>query len=138
MRAHGRPLQGRWDGAGPPPVSTVPPFRAAPLLETHHPFHIKMNPAIYLGPRCNHDLGVLLRMLLQYRPDGSATLHPAIAPPVPLRPDCPTTPHSSVTLPDAEIDAMTDALLEDLDASEYYCSTYATKEQPHVEGCCKR
>ena len=46
------------------PMSAVPPFHGSPALETTHPFHFKMCPAMLLGPKCNHDLGVLLRMAL--------------------------------------------------------------------------
>ena len=54
VRAHGLPLQPRWDGGSDtPPVSMNPPFRGHAALEVSHPFHIKMNPAIYLGPRCS-------------------------------------------------------------------------------------
>ena len=65
VRAHGLPLQTRWNGTDEPPVSMVPPFRGSALLQQEHPFHAKMNPGITLGPRCNHDLGVLLRFLTQ-------------------------------------------------------------------------
>ena len=62
VRRHGLPLQQRWDGAGCPPILTSPPFRSSPALEVNHPFHFKMTPAMLLGPRCNHDLGLLLRL----------------------------------------------------------------------------
>ena len=63
VRAHGLPLQSRWNGTGEPPVGMVPPSRGSALLQQEHPFHTKMTPGITLGPRCNHDLGVLLRFL---------------------------------------------------------------------------
>ena len=59
---HGLELANRWSGTGPPPLQKAPPFRGAPALEVTHPFHIKMTPAMTLGPKCNHDLGVLLRL----------------------------------------------------------------------------
>ena len=34
----------------------------------------------------------------------------------------------------AELESMVDSLLEELENSEFYCSIYASKEQPHVEG----
>ena len=62
-RAHGRPLQARWDGAGWPPVFAQPPHDGTPALERTHPFHGKMTPGILLGPRCNHDLDVGVSLL---------------------------------------------------------------------------
>ena len=143
------PLHQRWRGGADPPVCAAPPFRGAPALETTHPFHIKMNPAIFLGPRCNHDLGVLLRFLVRKVPEITARVCPDAVPEVaslnsggsdqtasaPIRPSSTrphNDPHSHFT--DIDIDNMIDSLLEDLENSEFYCSTYATKEQPHVEG----
>lgn len=60
-RVHGRELVARWNGEGLPPVHSVPPFPGLPALEQTHPFHFKMTPGVMLGPRCNHDLGVILR-----------------------------------------------------------------------------
>ena len=62
QRAHGLQLQPRWNGTGEPPVHQSPPFAGAPALETTHPFHFKMSPGVLLGPKCNHGLGVLLRL----------------------------------------------------------------------------
>ena len=61
-RAHGLELTPRWNGTGNPPLCASPPFVGAPALETTHPFHFKMCPSMLLGPMCNHDLGVLLRL----------------------------------------------------------------------------
>jgi hypothetical protein len=61
-RAHGLVLQKRWNGLGQPPVHDALPLRGLPVLETNHPFHNKLTPGVYLGPRCNHDLGILLRL----------------------------------------------------------------------------
>ena len=33
-----------------------------PLLEITYPFFFKLTPGIMLGPRCNHDLGIFLRL----------------------------------------------------------------------------
>ena len=82
VRAHGMPLHQRWRGGADPPVCAAPPFRGAPALETTHPFHIKMNPAICLGPRCNHDLGVLLRFLVRKVPEITARVCPDAVPEV--------------------------------------------------------
>lgn len=40
-----------------------PRFIGAPALETNHPFHFKLLPSMLSGPKCNHDLGVPLRLL---------------------------------------------------------------------------
>ena len=61
-RQHGMPLLPRWNGTRDPPVHAAPPQYGLPAFEVNHPFYIKMCPAIYLGPGCNHDLGVLLRL----------------------------------------------------------------------------
>ena len=69
--------------------------------EVVQPFHFKMTPGIMLGPRCNHDLGILLRL----PPHGLSSKEDAIA---------------------AMVDVMGD--------QEFYCSSYASKQQPHMEG----
>ena len=61
-RSHGLALQKRWDGIGSPPLLSAPPFAGLPALEINHPFHFKLSPAVLLGCRANHDLGVLLRL----------------------------------------------------------------------------
>ena len=60
-RRHGLLLQERWSGEGAPPVQTVPPCKGSAALQVTTPFPIKLTPSVFLGPRCNHDLGVLLR-----------------------------------------------------------------------------
>ena len=77
QRSHGLPLQPRWNGTGAPPVSKHPPLTGAPALETTHPFHFKMTPSALLGPACNHDLGVLLRIGAAH--DGTCTQKEASA-----------------------------------------------------------
>ena len=99
-RSHGFSLQTRWNGTGAPPVHQNQPLRGCPALETTHPFHFKMTPAIMLGPSCNHDLGVLLRF-----PSAAGSADEACS---------------------AMLDAMGD--------HEYYCASYSSKDQPHVEG----
>ena len=154
VRAHGLQLQQRWDGMGRLPVYAVPPFRGAPMLEISHPFHIKMTPGIFLGPRCNHDLGVLLRFPAAANTGTERSLQTAVSvsskseAPVPLWPgiDDPSkihTPPQAASMdvppptgeapPDDEQD-LVDRLLDDLANSEFYCSVYASKEQPHMEG----
>jgi len=61
-RMHGLQLHRRWNGTGLPPVCTNPPHIGLPAIETNHPFHFKMTPAMLMGPQCNHDLGILLRI----------------------------------------------------------------------------
>ena len=115
-RCHGLLLQSRWDGVGMPPVSTVPPSRGTPSLEVNHPFHFKMTPSMLLGPRCNHDLGVLLRL-------------PIVA--------TETTLKSTSTGNQGAMCGWEDAVSEMLDTMidhEFYCASYASKEQPHIEG----
>jgi hypothetical protein len=61
-RSHGKALRARWSGKGVPPLHTLPPHRGNAQLERTHPFHFKMSPGVLLGPRCNHDLGVLVKL----------------------------------------------------------------------------
>ena len=61
-RAHGLILQPRWDGQGLPPVQQSPPNPGTVLLELNFPFFFKLTSGVMLGPRCNHDLGILLRL----------------------------------------------------------------------------
>ena len=70
---HGIELRSRWSGNGAPPLCTSPPFKGLPALEITHPFHFKMSPAILLGPKCNHDIGVLLRLPVDISNTPSAT-----------------------------------------------------------------
>ena len=61
-RMHGHLLQESWNGDGLPPVQACPPNPGMPLQEITHPFFFKLTPGIMLGPRCNHDLGIFLRL----------------------------------------------------------------------------
>ena len=54
-RAHG-------GGVGVPPIHAKPPYRGALQLERTHSFAFKMSAAVLLGPRCNHDLGVVAKL----------------------------------------------------------------------------
>lgn len=106
-RSHGVALQSRWNGIGDPPLQKNPPHIGAAALETTHPFHFKMTPSMLLGPACNHDLGVLLRM--------------------------PSSITKSETS-EIDIDAAMNSMLDVMGDHEYYCATYSSKDQPHVEG----
>ena len=72
-----------------------------------------MTPAILLGPACNHDLGILLRL-------GKI--------------------RQSSTEPTSGDDVNSDhgqaisAMLESMGDHEFYCATFSSKDQPHVEG----
>ena len=115
-RSHGLPLQPRWNGEGPPPICSDAPRKGLPALEVNHPFHFKMTPSMLLGPRCNHDLGVLLRL-------------PVLPPSLfddENHVDTKTMEQSCNEASEAMIDAMID--------HEFYCSNYASKDQPHIEG----
>ena len=112
-RTHGLALQPRWDGQGFPPVHVAPPQSGVAALEVNHPFHFKLTPSMFLAPRCNHDLGVLLRIpeavLEAGEDDNSADTRGALAQAVRSQ-------------------------LETIIDHEFYCAAYATKEQPHIEG----
>ena len=105
---HGLQLQERWNGSGDAPIHRAPPLTGLPALEMTHPFHFKMSPAMLLGPVCNHDLGILLRLCnpRSFHGDGDVT----------------------------EAIAAIAAMLEDIGDHEHYCASYSSKEQPHVEG----
>ena len=107
-RMHGLRLQSRWNGTGAPPISTAPPHLGLPSLETTHPFHFKLTPSMLLGPQCNHDLGVLLRICSIAKGDGALT-------------------------PD-QLEGLRNNLFEAIGDHEHYCAAYSSKEQPHVEG----
>ena len=107
-RAHGLQLQPRWDGSGRPPVHAAPPFLGSPALEVNHPFHFKLSPSMSLGPRCNHDLGVLLRL-------------PILPPSLELPEHC-------------DVESLIASTMDTIVDHEFYCTNYATKDEPHIEG----
>ena len=63
-RFHGKRIITRWTPSNTseqPPIDCVPPNIGMAQSEQTHPFVTKSNPSMYGGPRCNHDIGVLLR-----------------------------------------------------------------------------
>ena len=110
-RSHGNELQPRWNGTGTLLVRNSPPSLGLPALETTHPFHFKMTPSVMLGPTCNHDLGVLLR--------------------------CPQLEGASSDTTSDERKAAASSMLDNMGNSEHYIASYASKDQPHVEGLWK-
>ena len=134
-RVHGLALQSRWDGLGPPPLHRAPPLLGNVVLETTHHFHVKLCPGIMLGPKCNHDIGVLLRLPLL----SAEQLHCDAAR---LRVELfPETRTATETFNDRgngqeDIDAGTVVaistavkyLVDTIVDHEFYCVTYATKE----------
>ena len=107
-RMHGLQLHKRWNGSGAPPIGLTPPFIGSPALETTHPFHFKMTPSMLLGPQCNHDLGVLLRMCQLVESDQP--------------------------LDDLDVERIRNAIYEAIGDHEHYSAAYSSKEQPHMDG----
>ena len=108
-RFHGRELIPRWDGSGLPPILSTPPHQFQAALERNHPYHYKGNPGVVLGPRSNHDVGLLIRFVRSVNGE----------------------------LPELGSDAWkasVNALIETIVDHEFYCSNYAAKEEPHAEG----
>ena len=106
-RSHGLALQPRWNGTGDVPLHKDLPFLGCPALEINHPFHFKMTPGVMLGPKCNHDLGVLLRLSTQ----STAGAHQSL-----------------------DRERAISGMLDSMGDHEYYCASYSTKDQPHIEG----
>ena len=106
---HGLPLQARWNGSGAPPIHANAPTKGSPAIEVDHPFHFKMTPGAMLGPRCNHDLGVLLRLF--------------------EIPDVNLDEQS-----DQSRKVVVNAMLEAIGDHEHYCASYSSKDQPHIDG----
>jgi hypothetical protein len=112
-RTHGNQLQPRWDGEGFPPVHKAPPNAGTLALEMNHPFHFKLSPSLFLAPRCNHDLGILIRV-------------PAAA-----------LSKEKGCLDDEQREALGEMVrgqLESIIDHEFYCTAYATKDAPHIDG----
>ena len=73
-----------------------------------------MNPGLLLGPKCNHDVGVLLRLPLHAAPaenDGTTSLAEA---------------------PGETIEASVKSMLEAMGQHDFYCAAYSAKESPHM------
>jgi hypothetical protein len=130
LRFHGVKLQERWNGSGMPPLQDAPPHEGAPAIEVSHAFPMKMNPGIAAGPRCNHDVGVLLRLPVlaaNILEDGSN--HAA----EPL-PSSTCAPKETACNIDAATQLAIDSIVEALTDHERYCGNYASKEEPHITG----
>jgi len=106
---HGLRLHSRWDGRGAPPLHDSPPFAGLPAVETTHPFHFKLCPSMLLGPYCNHDLGILLRLPTAIIEEG--------------------TEENARHAETAER-----GMLEAMGDHEFYCASYSSKDSPHIEG----
>eukprot|EP00973_Karenia_brevis_P047487 6593497-Karenia_brevis.AAC.1 len=89
-----------------------------PAVEINHPFHFKMTPSMMLGPQCNHDLGILLRV------GRNSSAQQARSETSPEQ-----SQQSQVDLREAARNAM----LEAMGDNEYYCATYSSKDQPHID-----
>ena len=162
-RCHGLSLNERWSGLGSPPICKSPPHVGLPALEITHPFHFKLTPGVMLGPQCNHDLGVLLRMC-ELNPDGvkrdpnnpvdnagrqaenvvgdskrdaENLVDSAKRDPENLVGDSAQTSASSHHAKDLNGEQWMKtraALVEAIGDHEFYCSSYSSKEQPHSDG----
>ena len=128
-------LQPRWDGIGAPPVHRAPPLAGNVVLETTHPFHFKLCPAIMLGPKCNHDVGVLLRLPVltpQQLQCDAALLRAELFPETRSLSEDASAPGVGQGSLDGEmlaaIAAGVETLLETIVDHEFYCVTYATKD----------
>ena len=93
-----------------------------PSLERSHAYHCKLTPGVFLGPRCNHDLSILLRL-----PVLSERIKRVL----------------SGVLDDSgkdggdkederEYDACVDTMVQLIIDHEFYASDYSTKDQPHA------
>ncbi len=115
-RTHGKELREHWDGNCAPPIGKVEPELRKPLLERTHPFHSKFNYPLLGAARCNHDVGILLRLpvaIAECFSDALGTFR-----------DQPTT------------DQIEQAILEmacAINDADFYCSEYTSKEQPHLD-----
>ena len=98
-------LEKKGDETGFPPLHTAPPCQGLPAVETTHPFHCKYTPSMLFGPRCNHDVGILIR-IPQLR---SSDIKDAALSDV-----------SAQNLSNAE-----ECMLEAMGDHEFYCATYS-------------
>ncbi|MDA8582584.1 hypothetical protein N9L68_00095 [bacterium] len=104
---HGLELQPLWNGTGALHLHVHPPVAGLPAPRTTHPFDFKMSPGVLLGPKCNQDIGVLLRLAQQLcaQTDGGVSRAVAEA-----------------------------SMLETMGDHEYYCASYCSKDQPQITG----
>ena len=130
-RLKGLRLQPRWSVGGKgsaafslPPVHEHPPLRGMPAVETNHGFACRFNPCGSLGPSCNHDVNVFLRLPVlsdsvkavlekDFERGGAGC-------------DVDVSAHQEFRSACAE---MHSSALE----HEFYTSAYASKEQPKLE-----
>ena len=110
---HGLQLHSRWDGRGAPPLHSSPPWIGLPAVETVHPFHFKLCPSMLLGPYCNHDLGVLLRLKEAEKE---------------------AEKEKSIEEETKRTETSERAMLEAMRDHEFYCASYASKDSPHIDG----
>ena len=99
-----------------------------PLVESNHPFSARFNPCISLGPSCNHDVNVFLRLLVL-----TDVVRQKLAKYL-------EEPHDSDSASeetdDFPLDALKSACAEMTNAvieHEFYCSAYPSKEQPKLQ-----
>ena len=129
-RRHGLRLQAQWDGTGMPPIQQAPPHQGAASLWTTHPFPMKMSPAIAACARCNHDIGILVRIFdpQQRVPKDADDLSKE-----PLPSSTGATMDSGAN-DDAATELAIESTIETLIDHERYCGAYASKEEPHLTG----
>lgn len=114
-----------------PPVIEFPPQRGMPALETNHPFTCRFTPMMSLGPSCNHDIDVLLRMPV-FSEEVKATLEEYCR-----TRDVAINSKEARSNPQlgklfAELNISIEEILTGISDHEYYVSAYASKEQPKI------
>ena len=129
-RRHGLQLQERWDGSGIPPIQRAPPHQGAASLWTTHPFPMKMSPATAICARCNHDIGILVRLFDPQQTDPKDADNFSDEP---LPSSTGATMDSGANY-DAATELAIESTIETLIDHERYCGAYASKEEPHITG----
>ena len=129
-RFRGRMLHKRWQPTSYnpesllPPVEILPPQRGMAALETNHGFTCRFNPCFSLGPVCNNDVNVLLRL-----PILSEKLQEKMRKMLQQRDE-------DEDFTDEELKEFSNCCAEMHSAiveHEFYCSAYASKEQPKLK-----
>ena len=113
-RVHGKQLVPKPDPSMNVPINDIPPNVGKALVQQHHPFFIKCNPCILHGGRCNHDVGPLIRL-----------------------PRASVVDPSHLTEPECNrerVQQCVQAMAAAINDANFYCTNYASKEQPHIEG----